>query len=92
MQLDEWLRALPGEIGIPDMVLDAASVNSLLDVTRDAAHEVERVAGPLTTFLMGVAVGRGQPLADVVTRTTALAIGNPSNGVPGGHEPADRTP
>lgn len=92
MQLDEWLRALPQEIGIPDVVLDPASVNTLLDVTRDAAHEVERLAGPLTTFLMGVAVGRGQRLGDVATRTTALAIGNSSDRAPGGHEHPDRTP
>jgi hypothetical protein len=90
MQLDEWLTTLPGELGIADVVLDPASVNTLLDVTRDAAHEVERVAGPLTTFLMGVAVGRGQALAEVATRTTGLAVGTPSD-APSAADDADRT-
>ena len=36
-----------------------AEVSTLLDLARDAAHEVERVAAPLTTFLAGVAVGLG---------------------------------
>lgn len=32
---------------------------TVLDVARDVAHGVERPAAPLTTYLLGVAVGRG---------------------------------
>ena len=44
----------------------------LLDLARDAAHEVERIAAPLTTFLVGVAVGRGLALEDAAAPLTDL--------------------
>ena len=34
-----------------------------------------RPAAPLTAYLVGVAVGRGVPLADAVSQITALAAG-----------------
>ena len=74
MDLDQWLTALAAEIDSGPVVLDADSIRILLDVARDAAHEVERVAAPLTTFLLGVAVGRGASLAEVAERTTALVL------------------
>ena len=43
-------------------VSDDDTMHTLLDLARDAAHEVERPAAPLTTFLVGVAVGRGATL------------------------------
>ena len=60
MELDEWLAQLSAELGTDDVELDHQTVKVLLDLARDAAHGVERVAAPLTTFLVGVAVGRGQ--------------------------------
>jgi hypothetical protein len=42
-------------------------------VARDVAHEVARPAAPLTAFLLGVAVGRGQPVAEAAAKLTALA-------------------
>jgi hypothetical protein len=74
MELDEWLTAVGSEIGTADLVLDADTIQVLLDLARDAAHEIERVAAPLTTFLVGVAVGRGAQLEAVVSQTTALAM------------------
>ena len=44
----------------------------LLDLARDAAHGVERPAAPLTTFLVGVAVGRGQSVTGATTSATSL--------------------
>ena len=70
MKLDEWLAQLSAELGT-DVELDHQAVKVLLDLARDAAHGVERVAAPLTTFLVGVAVGRGQS----VTGATASATG-----------------
>ena len=54
-QLDGWVEALAGELGIDTAVVD---VPRLLDVARDAAHAVERPSAPLTTFLIGYAVGQ----------------------------------
>ena len=62
MDLQQWLAALADELGVADVGLDEEAVSTLLDLTRDAAHQVERVAGPLTTFVLGVAVGRGADL------------------------------
>ena len=92
MELDQWLAAVAAEVGTSDLVLSPDEVRTLLDLARDAAHEVERVAAPLTTFLVGVAVGRGAPLADVARQVTTLALrvgddpaaGRPPAGAAGG--------
>jgi hypothetical protein len=44
-------------------------------VARDAARGVARPAAPLTTYLVGVAVGQGLPLPEAAARVTALASG-----------------
>ena len=63
MELKQWLTNLSAELEISDIALDEDAVHTLLDLARDSAHEVERVAAPLTTFLVGIAVGRGAALA-----------------------------
>ena len=72
MDLTQWLTRLGTELGTDDVDLDEATVTQLLDLTREAAHGVERVAGPLTTFLVGVAVGRGARTADAAETAQAL--------------------
>ena len=72
MDLTTWLAAVADELGLADQSLDEETVRILLDLARDAAHEVERVAAPLTTFLAGVAVGRGAALAPTATAITDL--------------------
>lgn len=54
--LDAWVAELAPALG-----LDATTVPTglLLDLTRDAAHGVTRPAGPLTTYLVGLAVAGG---------------------------------
>ena len=74
MELDAWLEALSAEIGTTDIDFSNDTIHTLLDLARDSAHEVERVAAPLTTFLVGVAVGRGAPLGAVAAQATALAL------------------
>jgi hypothetical protein len=54
--LDDWTATLITTLGLPADVLDRDAV---LDLARDAAHQVARPAAPLTTYLAGVAVGRG---------------------------------
>jgi hypothetical protein len=46
-------------------------VATVLDLARDAAHGIARPAAPLTTFIAGMAVGRGQPLAEAVAALNA---------------------
>lgn len=74
MTLDEWVRSVATELGIDDLDLDTDRMHILLDLARDAAHAVQRPAAPLTTFLVGVAVGRGQSLGAAAAKATALAI------------------
>jgi uncharacterized protein DUF6457 len=68
--LAEWTARACAELGLDPGSLDSTAV---LDVTRDVAHGVARPAAPLTAFLLGVAVGRGQPLAEAAAKLTALA-------------------
>ena len=65
-------RAGPGAAASPEVELDDHAIRTLLDLARDAAHEVERPAAPLTTFLVGVAVGRGATL-DAAAGTATVA-------------------
>jgi hypothetical protein len=79
--LESWTEAACAELGIDPSVLDTRTV---LDVARDAAHQVARPAAPLTTYLMGVAVGRGLAPGDAAERLTQLAARWPA--------PADAAP
>lgn len=68
--LDEWAAAVCGELGLDPAGLDPRLV---LDLARDVAHGVARPAAPLTAYLLGVAVGRGQPPAESAARISQLA-------------------
>lgn len=52
--LDAWVAALAKELGADPGDLD---VQAILDVARDAAHNVMRPAAPLATFMVGYAAG-----------------------------------
>lgn len=69
--LTTWAAGLAADLGI-EQVLD---VDAVLDLASDAAHGVMRPAAPLTTYLVGVAVGQagGDParVADVLQRVRA---------------------
>lgn len=68
--LDDWVAAVKDELGLAVDV----DVRQLLDVARVAAHNVDRPAAPLTTFLLGYAAGqRGEVSAELYERLTALA-------------------
>jgi hypothetical protein len=70
--LDDWTEALCAELG-----LDAEDVNqkTLLNLAKVVAHTVDRPAAPLTTYMLGVAVGRGEPLEETAARIQQLARG-----------------
>jgi hypothetical protein len=54
----------------------------VLDLARDAAHQVARPAAPLTAYLLGVAVGRGQSLDEAAQRISELAASWPAPASP----------
>lgn len=67
--MEEWIDAVRRELGIDDSV----DVGVILDLARVAAHNVARPAAPVTTYLLGVAVGRGADLAQSQTLINDLA-------------------
>ena len=68
--LEGWADAVREELGIGEATYDAKTI---LNLARIVAHTVDRPAAPLTTYLLGIAVGRGQSLADTTVRIRALA-------------------
>jgi hypothetical protein len=72
--LDEWTTALTQELGI---AIDV-DTEALLDLARDAAHNVARPAAPLSTFLVGFAAARagGSPadVAQAIDTARLLAL------------------
>jgi hypothetical protein len=58
--VDAWLDEVAAGLGVPvDDVLPESVRDAMLNLTGDIAHNVVRLAVPLTSYLMGVAVGNG---------------------------------
>jgi Domain of unknown function (DUF6457) len=74
MDLDTWLATCATELEVDDFRFTNETMHTLLDLARDSAHQVTRVSAPLTTFLVGVAVGRGASLGEAAAKTTALLL------------------
>jgi hypothetical protein len=72
--LEAWTEAACAELGIDPA---AADVRAVLDLARDVAHHVARPAAPLTAYLVGMAVGRGEAPDRAADRIRALAEGWP---------------
>ena len=76
--MDEWVTQACDALDIEDDV----DVDLILGIARDVAHGVERRAAPLTTYLMGVAVGRAgggtTAEADVAEKLRALLKRGPA--------------
>ena len=70
--LEDWTDALCAELGLDPKDVDQKTV---LNLARVAAHTVDRPAAPLTAYALGVAVGRGQPLAETAAKPQQLARG-----------------
>ena len=65
--VETWLGEVAGALGVPlEEVLPGALRSELLDLTGNIAHNVVRLAVPLTSYLMGVAVGRGASVEDAL--------------------------
>jgi hypothetical protein len=74
MDLKPWLNALAQSLQTPGGAPDDHTIRTLLALARDAAHEIERPAAPLTTFLVGVAVGRGTTLDAAAGTASSLLM------------------
>lgn len=72
MTLNEWAQACATELGV-DVVMEKPDVDRILRLARDAAHQVARPAAPLTTYLLGIAVGQGADPEEAAARLSELA-------------------
>ncbi|HEY7265701.1 MAG TPA: DUF6457 domain-containing protein [Trebonia sp.] len=60
VDVEMWLGEVAGALDVAlDDVLPAATQEELLTLTGGIAHNVVRLAVPLSSYLIGVAVGRG---------------------------------
>ena len=85
-RLEDWTSAVAAELGVSDAVTGETR-DLVLDLARDAAHGVARPAAPLTTYLVGLAVGRSaDPAASA--RELADRIGRLAQAWAGPGEPA----
>ncbi|MEL0249017.1 MAG: DUF6457 domain-containing protein [Actinomycetota bacterium] len=57
-RVNRWIERLGDELTI-EATMDPADIDAILDAAKAAAHNVERPAAPVTTYLMGHAVARG---------------------------------
>jgi hypothetical protein len=73
--LDDWTEALCAELGLE---AGEGTQKTVLNLARVVAHTVDRPGAPLTAYFLGVAVGRGEPLAATAARIQQLARGWPA--------------
>jgi molybdopterin-guanine dinucleotide biosynthesis protein A len=69
--MQEWVDAVSAALGV-DVATD---IDAILDVARDAAHNVDRPAAPVTTYLLGAAVAAGADPAHAAAVVSELALG-----------------
>ena len=70
--LDEWIADAGDVLDLTSDRFPVGLRDELLDLTRNVAHGVARVAGPLTCYLVGVAVGRGMDPGEATAAVTRL--------------------
>ena len=72
--MDDWITQLCDELDVPIQDVDT---NAVLDLARDAAHNVDRPAAPVTTYIVGYAAaqrgGGAKAVGDVTARAVRLA-------------------
>lgn len=69
--LQTWTDRVVTELslGVP---MTRTDIDVILDLAKDAAHGIARPAAPLTTYLLGVAVGRGADRDSAAAQIAAL--------------------
>jgi hypothetical protein len=70
MNLHDWIDELSDVLGLEDVEVDEGL---LVDLTHAAAENVERLAAPVTAYLLGVAAGAQEARPDAVERLAARA-------------------
>jgi Domain of unknown function (DUF6457) len=70
VNLHDWIDELCDVLELEDVEVDEALV---LDLARDAAHNVERPAAPITTYLLGYAAALSGGRPEKVERLAAAA-------------------
>lgn len=68
--MDEWIAEVKAVLGL-DVDVD---VELLLNVAKEAAHNVVRPAAPVTTYLLGIAVANGADAQDAAAKIQKLAV------------------
>lgn len=76
-KLDEWAATVGRTLGLAE--LTGEERERVLDLARDVAHGVMRPAAPLSTYLLGVAVGRGAEPGEAAATISALAAEWPTD-------------
>ncbi len=71
--LDDWIAEVSTALELPADSIPSDRRDALLDLTREVAHGVARIAGPLTCYLLGIAVGRGADPVQALATVNALA-------------------
>ncbi len=69
MNLHDWIDELSDVLDV-EVDLDEGLI---LDLARTAAHNVQRTAAPITTYLLGVAAGAGNADPEAVEQLAARA-------------------
>ena len=68
--IDRWVMAVSQGLGLSP---NPADQRTILDMTKVVAHNVDRPAAPVTSYLVGIAVGRGMTLSQAIGHVTELA-------------------
>jgi hypothetical protein len=73
--MKEWLQEVIRVLDLGEVTasVSESDLKAILDGARQAAHEVERPAAPVTTYLMGMAVARGGNLQEISDTIETLA-------------------
>ncbi len=73
--MNEWLQEVITALDLDEIApsLSESDLQAILDGARHAAHEVERPAAPVTTYLMGMAVARGGDIQEISNTIESLA-------------------
>lgn len=83
--MDAWIDQLAAALG--EEPASAAETSDILTIARDVAHRVERKITPVSTYLLGIAVGRrlaaGSNRRDALTAQSATLRSVLPGGPPG---------
>lgn len=71
--LEDWIADAADALSLPAAPISTDLRDALLELTRDVAHGVARIAGPLTCYLVGLAVADGAVPSVAINKLKELA-------------------